>query len=202
MRCLIALAGLLLLSSPGYGQDAKGRRYGVAHDPIGYPQATPAEAVQSVSKAAERGAAEYLLAQLAAPTTVDQRVGARSALIRVNVDKLLRDQRDSERARADIPNRLPLDQSGFTEAVNQRTTAEAFRGLVAGSRKLLRANPRTGRDLRRIAREGILAEADDRATYTLGGEPREVVLVKIGERWYVDDAQKPPQAAPAAPPGK
>ena len=165
---------------------------------MGYPQSTPAEAVQSASKAAERGAAEYLLAQLVAPAAVDRRVGARSELIRVNVDKLLRDQRDAERSRADIPNRLPLDPAAFTEAVNRRTATEAFRGLAAGSRQLLRANPRTGRDLRRLAREGTLAEAGDRATYTLSGEPRELVLMKVGERWYVDDAQKSPPAPPPA----
>lgn len=199
MRRTLSL--ILLAASGAASAQDDGRRYGVQLDLVGYPQATPAEAVQSASKAAERGATEYLLAQLVIPAVADQRVALRSALIRPAVDKLLRAQRDAERDRIDIPNRLPLDEAGFQNRVSQLTAIEAFRGVSAGAKALLDANPRTGRELRRVSREGALAEAGDRATYTLRGDSRQITLLKIGRRWYLDDNPSPTTApAPAAAP--
>ena len=197
MRCTLAL--MLIATAGGASAQDDGRRFGVALDPVGYPQATPAEAVQSASKAAERGAADYLLAQLVIPAVTEQRVALRSALIRPQADKQLRQKRDSERDRIDIPNRVPLDEPGFQNRVSELTRIEAFRGVAAGAKSLLSANPNTGRELRRIAREGALAEAGDRATYSLRGDPRQITLLKIGKRWYLDDAQSPPAAPAPAP---
>ena len=200
MRRALVLILLAAAAPAAPGQD-DGRRYGVALDAVGYPQATPAEAVQSASKAAERGATDYLIAHLLIPAVADRRVAARAALVRPAVDQLLRTQRDGERDRTDIVNRLPLDEAGFQNAVTRRTQIEAFRGVSAGAKALLSANPRTGRELRRIAREGTLAEAGDRATFTLRGDPRQITLLKIGRRWYVDDDPSAAQApAPAAAP--
>lgn len=49
-------------------------RYGVQVNPLAYPQATPEEALKSVARALERGQFDYLVAQLADPRLVDERV--------------------------------------------------------------------------------------------------------------------------------
>jgi hypothetical protein len=69
---LAALAGLVLSCSALAG--GKTGRYGVALDSSTYPQATPKEALASVLKAASKGKFDYLVAQLADPTFVDDRV--------------------------------------------------------------------------------------------------------------------------------
>src|SRR3954454_11870900 len=51
-----------------------GSRYGVAPDPAAYPQKTPQEALASVAKAAEEKRFDYLVAQLADPAFIDDRV--------------------------------------------------------------------------------------------------------------------------------
>ena len=196
MRRALGLILIVLTGATAFGQDD--RRYGIALDLVGYPQSTPAEAVQSASKAAERGVTDYLLAQLVIPAVTDQRVALRSALIRPQVDKLLRTQRDGERNRIDIPNRLPLDEAGFQSAVTQLTQLEAFRGVAAGAKALLEANPRTGRELRRIVREGTVADAGDRATFSLRGDSRQITLLKVGKRWYLDDSTSAALAPPPA----
>jgi hypothetical protein len=52
----------------------KGERYGVAPDEKAYPQATAKEALKSVIAAAEAKKVDYLVAQLADPEFVDDRV--------------------------------------------------------------------------------------------------------------------------------
>ncbi|MFQ3648906.1 MAG: hypothetical protein SNJ75_01130 [Gemmataceae bacterium] len=49
-------------------------RYGVAEDATGYPQKTPQEALNSVLKAIEAKDFRYLVAHLAEPSFVDDRV--------------------------------------------------------------------------------------------------------------------------------
>jgi hypothetical protein len=71
MRTSIALwLGLVALAGAG----VDGTRYGVAVDLKTYPQATAREALASVLKAAEAKRFDYLVAQLADPAFVDDRV--------------------------------------------------------------------------------------------------------------------------------
>jgi hypothetical protein len=68
------LAWLVLLacSFAAYSQDAA--RYGVSPDAKNYPQATAKDALASVLKAIEANKIDYLVAQLADPSFVDDRV--------------------------------------------------------------------------------------------------------------------------------
>ena len=52
----------------------KGERFGVAPDAKAYPQATPKEALESVIEAAEAKKVDYVVAQLADPEFIDDRV--------------------------------------------------------------------------------------------------------------------------------
>jgi hypothetical protein len=55
-------------------QEAKGSRYGIALDVKSYPQSTAKEALASVIKAIDEKKIAYLVAQLADPAFVDDRV--------------------------------------------------------------------------------------------------------------------------------
>jgi hypothetical protein len=69
MRSGFAFAVGMSLLAAGAGE-----RYGIAPDPKTYPQASPKEAMASALKAAEAGRFDYLVAQLADPEWVDDRV--------------------------------------------------------------------------------------------------------------------------------
>jgi hypothetical protein len=75
MRYYLALALLFGLSLVATGADnANDTRYGVALDLKTYPQATAKEALASVIKAVENKRIDYLVAQLADPAHIDDRV--------------------------------------------------------------------------------------------------------------------------------
>jgi len=66
----LLLLALLLFCPVAQGAE----RYGVALDTTTYPQATPQEALASVLKAIEAKRFDYLIAQLADPTFIDDRI--------------------------------------------------------------------------------------------------------------------------------
>jgi hypothetical protein len=66
---LSALAGLAEDDSP-----KPGVRYGIAADLKSYPQASAKETLSSVLKAVEAGRFDYVVAQLADPAWVDERI--------------------------------------------------------------------------------------------------------------------------------
>jgi hypothetical protein len=73
--CLFVLCLTLLPLGRLPGQAAtKGSRYGIAPDQKSYPQSTAREALASVLKAIDDKKMDYLVAQLADPAFVDDRV--------------------------------------------------------------------------------------------------------------------------------
>jgi hypothetical protein len=79
------------------------RRYSIDPDLKTYPQATPKEALASVLKAIEAKRIDYLLAQLADPTWVDDRVrrygGKFATLVEETTGKLIGDPRPAKQLR-------------------------------------------------------------------------------------------------------
>jgi hypothetical protein len=65
---------LVLATFIAAADDAKTARYGIAPDLAAYPQGTPQEALASVVKAIEAKRFDYLVAQLADPVYVDDRI--------------------------------------------------------------------------------------------------------------------------------
>jgi hypothetical protein len=65
---------VLLFSSTARAQEEKGTRYGIALDLKSFPQSTAKEALASVIKAIDDKKVAYLVAQLADPAFVDDRV--------------------------------------------------------------------------------------------------------------------------------
>jgi hypothetical protein len=79
MRTMTALTLGLLIVLVGAGQEKKPvpkARYGVAPDLETYPQATAKQALGSILKALDRKRIDYLMAHLAEPGFVDQKVQA------------------------------------------------------------------------------------------------------------------------------
>jgi hypothetical protein len=68
---VVSVAGLLAQAPK---DDGLARRYGVEADVRHYPQATPKEALASVLQAIDQKRIHYLVAQLADPQWVDERV--------------------------------------------------------------------------------------------------------------------------------
>jgi hypothetical protein len=74
MRVGSALAAVLVLALTADAQEGKDTRHGVALDIKTFPQATAKEALASVIKAIDEKKFSYLVAQLADPPFVDDRV--------------------------------------------------------------------------------------------------------------------------------
>lgn len=71
----VLLAAMVVLASAnGQEKAAEGTRYGIAPDLKTYPQGTAKETLASVLKAVEAKRVEYVVAQLADPSFVDDRV--------------------------------------------------------------------------------------------------------------------------------
>jgi hypothetical protein len=71
---ILATLCALLFASLAQAQEGKETRYGIALDAKNYPQSTAKEALASVIKAIDDKKIAYLVAQLADPAFVDERV--------------------------------------------------------------------------------------------------------------------------------
>jgi hypothetical protein len=98
MRCAVAVC---LIVVAGFGEDRQPRpakpppRYAIDADLDTYPQSTPKDALRAVLKAIDAQRIDYLLAHLADPDFVDQRVrelgGRFENLLRVTTENLADD---------------------------------------------------------------------------------------------------------------
>jgi hypothetical protein len=93
---LTALAFATLLPGQAAKESDPGRRYGYDADLATYPQKTPQETLGSVLKAIENKRIAYLMAQLAEPGYVDERVqkvhaGKFDGLVNETTEKVARD---------------------------------------------------------------------------------------------------------------
>lgn len=87
LAVLIVLSGAVLASA---SEVAPAPRYDVAPDLKGYPQGSPKEALAAVVKAVEGKRIDYLLAQLADPEWVDERVKSSGGKFSVAVEEAKR----------------------------------------------------------------------------------------------------------------
>lgn len=167
-------------------------RYGIITAPEAYPQRTPREALLSAARAVERGKVDYLVAHLIDPKFVDTRVLARARLIEEDVEKELRIERDAQRLNPPRTGALPVDPPAFAAAVQQTARERAFRQVVGDIRATLAENPDHMKEFRRFARDGVIVDAGDTSSGSLPGvTDRQVYFRKEGNRWFVEDRQKP-----------
>lgn len=102
LAMLVLFAGLSAAQAP---REKLGRRYNMEPDLDLYPQATPQDCLGSVLKAMTNGRMDYLMAQLAEPDYVDERVkqvhgGRFDALVREAQAKLAADPGIMKRLRS------------------------------------------------------------------------------------------------------
>ena len=71
---LVALTCPLALAAQDEAPSKLAKRYGYTHEPSLYSQKTPQEAMQSIVKALDAKKIDYLLAHLADPKFVDERI--------------------------------------------------------------------------------------------------------------------------------
>ena len=176
-------------------------RYGVRVSPVAFPQKTVPEAITSLAKAVEKGRADYLAAHLVLPTLIDARVLERSKKLELGIDGQLRAKRDSERAAppasVDAETRVPLDAIGFQAEVERRAQAAAFVQVAQSIRTYLADKPAVARELREYALAGTVSEVGDTATVSRPGTQKLLRLVRLSERWFLDDSPPPPADNPA-----
>jgi hypothetical protein len=141
---LIWVAGVLAQAP----DEAPPKRYGIEANLRDYPQETPKETLASVLRAIEKGRINYLLAHLADPTFVDQRV---KQVYGGNFDELVRETNDK-----------------------------------------LTGNPDAVKELNRFLKDGEWEAAETTAAVKLKDvKDRQVFFRKIGQRWYLENRQKP-----------
>jgi hypothetical protein len=149
MRLLAAVLAFVCISSPaaaGPEQVEGAKRYGVEADLKSYPQGTPKETLASVLKAVESKRIDYLVAQLADPEYIDERV--------------------------------------------KRTFGGKFEEQVNDTRTKL--DPPAVKLLERFLKEGDWIGKESPVSVVLKGvKDRAVTFVKIGDRWYMQNNDKP-----------
>lgn len=178
-------------------------RYGITVSPDAFPQNNPKTALSSVIRAIEKGKADYLAAHLLDPKFIDARVAERAAEYIVPAERDLRALRDLQRTDPNLPRfrRVPDDPVGFSRAVAEEAQNRAFRVVVKDIADNMAENPERVRDLAKFLRDGQLTPNEDDAKFSLKDvKDREVFLKKIGTRWFVEDRQQEPVAAPMPPP--
>jgi ABC-type amino acid transport substrate-binding protein len=150
MRLIAAVViGLLVMATfvaaePGKGETTK--RYGIDADLKTYPQGTPKETLASVLKAVENKRIDYVVAQLADPEYVDERV--------------------------------------------KRTFGGKFEEHVTDTRTKL--DPPAVKLLDRFLKEGDWVGKESPVSVVLKDvKDRAVTFVKIGDRWYMQNNDKP-----------
>ena len=97
MRCLALLLVLAVHLPVGLAQDKEPsptNRYGIALNLRAYPQATPKETLASVLQAIEQKRFDYLMAQLAEPSFVDERVKQAGVINAARIAELYRVRMD------------------------------------------------------------------------------------------------------------
>jgi hypothetical protein len=129
-------------------KEAPPKRYGIEANLRDYPQETPKETLASVLRAIEKGRINYLLAHLADPAFVDQRV--------------------------------------------KQVYGGDFDELVRETSNKLTGNPDAVKELDRFLKEGEWEAAETTAAVKLKDvKDRQVFFRKIGQRWYLENRQKP-----------
>ncbi len=122
------------------------RRYGVEVDLKTYPQGTPKDALAAVLKAVENKRIDYVVAQLAEPAFIDDRV--------------------------------------------KRTFGGKFEEQVNDTR--IKLDPGAVKLLERYLKEGDWTSMESPVSVSLKDvKGRAVSFIKVGDRWYVQNGDKP-----------
>jgi hypothetical protein len=195
MRTVFAAALLLGVAALAPAQPPKDPepRYGVKVRAKQYPQENPKAALKSALVTIEAADYPYLVTQLLDPKFVDDAVTDRIRLFDAAVTAELTQLRDFQRANPDkvaAEDRVPLDPKAFGALVIVKARERAYKQLLRDVEQKLTDDPQTVKDMRRLAREGTVADADPTATLSHPDvKGRTLYFKKIGERWFLENRQ-------------
>lgn len=178
-------------------------RFGIPVRLKAYPQDAAKKTLASAVEAIERGETGYLIAHLLDPEFVELRISDRAKQLAPSVELELATLRDLQLRNPESvrrEDRLPTDRALFNQAIAQRSREQAFRQLVRDVNDKLMNDPVALKEMRRILRDGTIADdlAGAKATHP-DVKDRAIYLKKIGERWFLENRQ---EDAPAREPAK
>jgi hypothetical protein len=166
-------------------------RYGLTGRVEQFPQGNPKAALKSALALIENGDYAYLVAHVLEPKMVDELVAARSKAYEAEAERELAQLRDFQRANPDkiaVADRVPLDPKEFRVMAAVKARDRGFKQLQRDIADKLRDDPQALKDMRRLAREGTVAEADPAATVSHEAvKGRTLYLKKVGDRWFLEN---------------
>jgi hypothetical protein len=168
-------------------------RYGVTPKVKLYPQGTPKQALKTTLELIDKGEYAYLVAHLLDPKEMDERIAARAKLFEAAAEAELAKLRDFQRANPDSvtrENRVPQDPKEFRLMAAERARDRAFRQVAKDVQQKLANDPQALRDMRRLLREGMFADAD---AVSIASHPeikgQTLHFKKIDDRWFLENHQ-------------
>jgi hypothetical protein len=183
-------------------------RYGLAAKLKTYPQETAKKALGSALEAAAKADVAYLVAHLLDPAFVDGRVADRAKQFEAAVEAELTKQRDFQLKnpeKVEPDDRLPVDRAGFAALVAARSRERAFKQLVRDVEAKLLDDPQALKDLRKLFRDGTVADAADGAKLTHPDvKDRALFFRKADGRYFLENRHEdaPAPAPKDLPPPK
>jgi hypothetical protein len=197
MRRLVALFALAAVAGPALSQESILRdevpaRFGIPGLTGLYPQTTPKAALESALKAVDKQRFDYVVAHILDEAFVETRIGKRALELAPAAEADLRARREKQRqnpaAATDV--RLSMVPAEFATAVDAETRQRAYKAVVDDVKSSITDDPEGLKELRRFAREGVVAEDGDKATITLRDvRDRKVFLKRVNGRWFVENRQ-------------
>jgi hypothetical protein len=155
------------------------RRFGISLNTELYPQDSPKNTLSSLIRSLDKERYDYLVAHLLDPAYVDEQLRSAAPSF--------------ETAAREHVAREGLELKGFNrEFINDRirelAVHENFSNLVRRVKTTLEENPEYVKDLRKLAREGEIAEAGESATVKHKDiKDRTVFMRQIPPRWYLEN---------------
>ncbi len=192
-----AMTGVVLLAAAllAHAQPPKDPdpRFGVNPRVKQYPQDSPKAALRSAVKLVEAGDYAYLVAHVLDPKFVDEQVGDRAKGFEAVAERELAQLRDFQRANPDKvtpENRVSLDPNEFRAAAALKARDRGYKQLVKDVEEKLKDDPQALKDMRKLLRDGMFAEADPTASVSHADvKARTLYFRKAGDRWFLENKQ-------------
>lgn len=177
---------LIMTTATVFAQDPPSffRRYNIEVNLVNYPQKTPQEAMQSISKAIDSGRYDYLLAQLSDPMYVEPRVAEYRGLLFTKEEL----QREVEDIARELDPKARKRKEIEKEKKDKARTIVAFNRMVVETRKHLDEDPVLIKELRLFAKDAEWEIDEDKAVASMKKiTPRKVYLRKRENRWFMEE---------------
>ncbi len=190
-----ALAGVVLFCTSAlvHAQPAKDPdpRYGITARPQLHAQNTPKNVLRTALDRIDAGDYSYFIAQVLDPKFTDQMVTDRATGFEAATERELTQLRDFQRAnptKVAPEDRLPLDPKEFRATVEAKARLLGFKQLTKDIEGKLKEDPQALKDMRKLLRDGMFAEADGTASVSHADvKGRSLYFKKIGERWFIEN---------------